>query len=122
MQSLRSVRTISQAVAQTKIESSTKGDPNRTSIESVRELIRAMTLVAEAAEQSLVSEFKFSDDFYDNVYRFEIIMIKRALRKAKGNQRKAAQLLGIKATTLNSKIKRYDIEVVSQSRPKGIYK
>lgn len=113
MQSLRSVRTISQPGAQTKLESSSNGDPSRTSIERVRELIRTMTLVAEAAEQSLVSEFRFSDDFYENVYRFEIIMIKRALRKAEGNQRKAAQLLGIKATTLNSKIKRYGVEVVS---------
>lgn len=113
MQSLRSVRTISQPSAQTKFESSSSVDPSRTSIERLRELIRHMTLVAEAAEQSLVSEFNFSDDFYDNVCRFEIIMIKRALRQAEGNQRKAAQLLGIKATTLNSKIKRYGVEAVS---------
>lgn len=91
MQSLRSVRFISQPGAQRKFETSSDGDPSRSSIERVRELIRAMTLVAEAAEQSLVAEFRFSDNFYDNVYRFEIIMIKRALRKAGGNQRKAAQ-------------------------------
>lgn len=113
MQSLRSVRPI----AQTKFESSSDGDPSRTSIERVRELIRAMTLVVEAAEQSLVSEFRFSDDFYENVDRFEIIMIKRALRKAKGNQRKAAKLLGLNATTLNSKIKRYGVEVVTRVVP-----
>ena len=112
MQSLRSIKTISQPGAQTKFESS-RSEPGRNSLERAKELIQAMTLVAEAAEQSLVSELSLTDDFYENVYRFEIIMIKRALRNAEGNQRKAAQLLGIKATTLNSKIKRYGIKMFS---------
>ena len=36
-------------------------------------------------------------------------MIKRALEIMDGNQTKAAKLLKIKVTTLNSKIKRYKI-------------
>ncbi len=47
--------------------------------------------------------------FYDEVRRFEIGLITRALRRAHGNQRAAAQLLGLKATTLNAKMKQYQM-------------
>jgi transcriptional regulator with GAF, ATPase, and Fis domain len=50
-------------------------------------------------------------DFYDEVQRFETHLIKMALTETGGNQAKAARLLGIKATTLNSKIKLFNIEV-----------
>lgn len=46
-------------------------------------------------------------DFYAEVERYELILIQRALRKAKGSQKKAAALLKLKPTTLNSKIKLY---------------
>lgn len=42
---------------------------------------------------------------------FEAALIRDALIKAKGNQRDAAKLLGIKPTTLNAKIKRLGITV-----------
>lgn len=48
--------------------------------------------------------------FYDEVSRFEISLIQIALRYARGNQRNAASLLGLKATTLNSKIKTYNLD------------
>jgi DNA-binding NtrC family response regulator len=44
------------------------------------------------------------------VHRFEAEMIRSALIKTGGRQRRAARLLGMKTTTLNSKIKRYQIE------------
>jgi transcriptional regulator with GAF, ATPase, and Fis domain len=43
--------------------------------------------------------------------RFEAEMIRCALIRAMGNQTKAAKLLGMKATTLNMKIKRYKIDL-----------
>lgn len=46
---------------------------------------------------------------YDEVRRFETDLIRRALIRAGGNQRRAARLLGVKVTTLNTKIKRYKI-------------
>ena len=49
-------------------------------------------------------------DFYDEVQRFETALIKLALEQADGNQARAARLLGLRATTLNSKIKVYNIE------------
>ena len=49
-------------------------------------------------------------DFYNEVQRFETALIKLALEQSEGNQARAARLLGLRATTLNSKIKLYDIE------------
>jgi transcriptional regulator with PAS, ATPase and Fis domain len=49
-------------------------------------------------------------DFYGEVERFELGLIKRALEQTAGNQARAAKLLRIKPTTLNSKIKLYNIE------------
>jgi len=46
---------------------------------------------------------------YDEVQRFETDLILSALSRTAGNQTRAAQLLGVKLTTLNSKIKRYKI-------------
>ena len=41
----------------------------------------------------------------------ERMIIIRALSQSDGNQRKAAQFLGIKHTTLNEKVKRYNIRI-----------
>jgi DNA-binding NtrC family response regulator len=60
------------------------------------------SLAAPAPERSLRLE--------DEVKRFEIALIRVALVKTKGNQARAAGLLGIKHTTLNSKIKRYQTQ------------
>ena len=49
--------------------------------------------------------------FYDRVQQFETHLIKMALAETAGNQAKAARLLGINATTLNAKIKHFNIDV-----------
>ncbi len=49
-------------------------------------------------------------DLQTEVHRFEAEMIRSALIRTGGRQRRAARLLGMKTTTLNSKIKRYRIE------------
>lgn len=49
--------------------------------------------------------------FYDAVGRFERQLIEGALRRAGGVQKQAAELLGLKPTTLNEKIKRMGIVV-----------
>jgi DNA-binding protein Fis len=49
-------------------------------------------------------------DFYEEVVQFETDLIKMALERTGGNQARAAALLRIKPTTLNSKIKLYGIE------------
>ena len=48
-------------------------------------------------------------NFYDEVRRFETDLIRRSLDQTGGPQSRAARLLGLNATTLNSKIKSYNI-------------
>ena len=45
----------------------------------------------------------------EEVQRYEMELIKNALQRTRGNQRRAAKLLGVKVTTLNCKIKRFGI-------------
>jgi len=47
--------------------------------------------------------------FSEEVRRFEIDLIRWALMRTGGHQRRAARLLDIKVTTLNAKIKRFGI-------------
>ncbi len=49
--------------------------------------------------------------FYDEVSRFEIDLIRHALELTGGHQSRAAKLLGMNNTTLNSKIKVYNIKL-----------
>jgi transcriptional regulator with GAF, ATPase, and Fis domain len=77
-------------------------------------LTEAETLARDAAFTEEASRLKPIDilggiSFYDEVQRFETHLIEMALRETGGNQAKAARLLGIKATTLNSKIKLFHI-------------
>ena len=50
-----------------------------------------------------------SIDLYEELRQYEINLIRWALRQAGGKQKIAARLLGIKPTTLNNKIKHYNI-------------
>ena len=61
-------------------------------------------------------------DFYDEVTRFETDLIRQALRETGGSQIRAAKLLGLNGTTLNSKIKLYNIDwksIGTPSSPEG---
>jgi DNA-binding NtrC family response regulator len=44
------------------------------------------------------------------VQRYESELIRQALQRTHGNQRRAAKLLGVKVTTLNCKIRRLGIQ------------
>ncbi len=58
--------------------------------------------------------------FYDEVERFERELITRTLELTSGHQVRAARLLGLKVTTLNSKVKRYGIPLphdAKEARP-----
>ena len=51
-------------------------------------------------------------DFYQEIERYEIELIKSALNRCNGNQTKAARLLRMKSTTLNAKMKHYGLNPV----------
>lgn len=67
---------------------------------------------AFTAESNRLQSLNLSEgiDFYNEVERFESGLIRLALDQTHGHQARAAKLLHIKPTTLNSKIKSYGIE------------
>jgi transcriptional regulator with GAF, ATPase, and Fis domain len=78
--------------------------------EAVAALERAAAVLrAEAIGGECDSlDLKGGIDLYQEVRRFEARLIRLALQEA-GSQAGAARLLGVKASTLNEKIKRYGI-------------
>jgi DNA-binding NtrC family response regulator len=70
-------------------------------------------LGASTSPNAAVIDVARGIDFYDEVRRFEIDLIRRALEQTGGHQSRAARLLGMNATTLNSKIKTYNIQLRS---------
>ena len=72
----------------------------------------ATTLLAEIDALSDNDNFSIesgSFDLVEKVREFEIKLIKAALLRTRGNQRRAAFMLGVKVTTLHNKIKIYNI-------------
>ena len=65
----------------------------------------------DGASSGVVGEIGRGINFYEEVRRFEIDLIRRALEQTSGHQSRAARLLGMNATTLNSKIKTYNINL-----------
>jgi DNA-binding NtrC family response regulator len=65
----------------------------------------------EGASNAAVQDIGRGINFYEEVRRFEIDLIRRALEQTSGHQSRAARLLGMNATTLNSKIKTYNINL-----------
>src|SRR5260221_11923511 len=61
----------------------------------------ARAVVREGAGSSSAIDVGRGVNFYDEVRRFEIDLIRRALDQTGGHQSRAARLLGIKPTTLN---------------------
>ena len=57
-------------------------------------------------------------DLQAEVQRFEKELIRSALIQTGGRQRQAARLLRTKVTTLNTKIKKYRIEIPEEASPK----
>lgn len=71
----------------------------------------ALTLLREVeslASQQETDQRKLA--LHEEVQRYEGELIRQALQRTRGNQRRAAKLLGVKVTTLNCKIKRLGIQ------------
>jgi transcriptional regulator with GAF, ATPase, and Fis domain len=82
----------------------------RDQLQALRQLTLELERQLESLNQSPTSSTEGSLDFYLEVQRFEIALIKEALRLAGGRQTKAAALLNLNSTTLNAMIKRYHIK------------
>lgn len=87
----------------------------RVKIKSIAQKLEAINRIASvvlsevetfASRNYLSSE---NINYYEELQRFEIELILYALYQANGNQRRAAQILNIKTTTLNAKVKRFNL-------------
>ncbi|MGB7926357.1 MAG: helix-turn-helix domain-containing protein [Pyrinomonadaceae bacterium] len=78
-------------------------------IRALKEIAQVLIKELEALGDAQPAEAKRSINLQEEVRGFEIDLIRRALKRTGGNQVRAARLLGVKVTTLNSKIIRYGI-------------
>ncbi|HEX8476023.1 MAG TPA: helix-turn-helix domain-containing protein [Pyrinomonadaceae bacterium] len=80
-------------------------------IEALKELALTLLKEVEALEDTRQAEHNDKGNIClsAEVRRFECDLIRWALVRTNGHQRRAARLLNIKVTTLNAKIKRYGI-------------
>ena len=78
---------------------------------NLRQLALKLLLEAQSLNEAPAPDVRNGIDFYEEVKRFEVDLIQRALSFTRGNQVRAARLLKMKVTTLNSKIKHYDINI-----------
>lgn len=89
-------------------------------LERIREMAAALLDEAESLDhENALAErsgsinvnltHKTAVNFFDEVRRFEMRLISRAMELTGGNQARAARLLGLGTTTLNYKIKSYQL-------------
>ncbi|HEX8775593.1 MAG TPA: helix-turn-helix domain-containing protein [Pyrinomonadaceae bacterium] len=78
-------------------------------IEALKTLALNLLRELEALEQSRADDRGAKLSLHEEVRRFEEDMIRCALIRTGGRQRRAARMLGMSAATLNAKIKRYGI-------------
>jgi DNA-binding NtrC family response regulator len=84
-------------------------------IGSLRILAQSLIRQIEILEADAASASSDDFDAQSEVRRFEAELIRSALIKTGGRQRRAARILGMKVTTLNTKIKRYRITLDESS-------
>ncbi|HEU4834409.1 MAG TPA: helix-turn-helix domain-containing protein [Pyrinomonadaceae bacterium] len=74
-------------------------------------LAKALADEVETLKAELTTKVNINREinFYDEVERYEIELIRSALNQCHGNQSRAAKLLHLKSTTLNAKMKHYGL-------------
>lgn len=80
-------------------------------VDSLRQVTKALLDEVKSLNRLKTVEVRNGINFDEEIKQFEIQLIERALEQTGGNQLQAARLLNLKHTTLNAKIKRYDIHL-----------
>ena len=78
-------------------------------LDDLRAMARSLLTELESLRLPVELEPEEGVNLDDELKRYEIGLIRAALDKADGRQTRAARMLGVKVTTLNTKIKRYQI-------------
>ena len=81
-------------------------------LSSLKVLVTTMLGQLERLEHQLGADGPSELNLQQEVHQFEAALIRSALARTGGRQRRAARLLGVKVTTLNTKIKRHKINSV----------
>jgi DNA-binding NtrC family response regulator len=99
----------SQDVSRSEISTVPHDVPLNAHLENLRDMVCTMMTELECLGR-LAPQESTPVDLKDAVQKFEMELISAALEKTRGNQSRAARLLGVKHTTLNAKVKRYRIQ------------
>ncbi|MDQ3800108.1 MAG: hypothetical protein M3384_11690 [Acidobacteriota bacterium] len=95
------------------IKNSLRQEPNPAIEENMLEALKVLSYSILSEVESLSKEKSKHTyakiDLAEEVQKYEASLIRCALMRTGGNQRRAARLLNLKITTLNSKIRRYGI-------------
>jgi DNA-binding NtrC family response regulator len=91
--------------------SNSNTEPQKNSVLALKVLASKLMREVESLNEVHSLDIHSGIDFYDEVTEFEIGLIRRALTHTRGHQGRAARLLNLKVTTLNSKIKQYKIKL-----------
>ena len=86
-------------------------------------LIKALVMTLGLEVESLNDESDAMDrpiNLPEKVRKYEAAIIRAALLKTGGNQRQAAALLNLKTSTLNSKIKQFEINLLHFKPPQEV--
>ncbi|HKR21233.1 MAG TPA: helix-turn-helix domain-containing protein [Pyrinomonadaceae bacterium] len=83
-------------------------------LNTLRETVLQLLDEVESLSISRPIDIKRGARFSEEVRQFEVNLIRTALGRTSGSQIRAARLLGLKPTTLNAKIKRYNISPTYQ--------
>jgi DNA-binding NtrC family response regulator len=86
-----------------------RGQNSGAKLKTLKELTLALLQEVETLKGGADYEGRAGVNFNEEVRRFESDLIRWALLRTGGHQRRAARLLNMKVTTLNAKIKRYGI-------------
>ena len=79
-------------------------------IEALKTLMQALINEIEALNEVSSLDIGTEVNLSDEVHRYEADLIRCALIRTGGRQRRAARLLNMKVATLNAKIKRYHLD------------
>ena len=83
-------------------------------LNTLRETVLQLLDEVESLAISRPIDIKRGARYSEEVRQFEVNLIRTALGRTSGSQIRAAKLLGLKPTTLNAKIKRYNINPIYQ--------
>lgn len=86
-----------------------KGEPLEAKIELLKDVTHALMQEVSTLDIPREVDVRRGVDLYEEMRRYEVRLIRQALSHTGGNQVRAARLLNVNATTLNSKIKRFNI-------------